>query len=154
MTIDPGEVSQAGKITFAWTGADPWRSTLREDLQYAYRLDGEEWSPYSGNTIRSFDGLDVGAHTLEVKARDLAFNEDPTPAVKSFSVVPLVWRRPWFIGLILGFATITGFLITRIIVRDRRLPNADQSQDLPSSSTLKGGIIRIAGILPPPTMRR
>ena len=125
MTIDPGEASQGGKITFAWTGADPWRSTLREDLQYAYRLDGGEWSPYGGNMIRSFEDLDVGAHLFEVKARDLAFNEDPTPAVKSFNVVPLVWRRPWFIGLILGFVVITGFLITRIIVRDRRLFQAN-----------------------------
>ena len=126
MTIDPGEAFQGGKITFAWTGADPWQSTLREDLQYAYRLDGGEWSPYGADMIRSFEDLDVGTHTLEVKARDLAFNEDPTPAMKSFNVVPVVWRRPWFIGLILGFVTITGYLITRIIVRDRRLRQSNE----------------------------
>ena len=66
MTIDPGEASQGGEITFAWTGADPWQSTLREDLQYAYRLDGGEWSPYGADMIRSFEDLDVGTHTLEV----------------------------------------------------------------------------------------
>ena len=127
MTIAPGEVSQGGEITFAWTGADPYLSTLSEDLQYAYRLDGGEWSPYGGNMIRSFEDLDVGTHLFEVKARDLAFNEDPTPAAMPFKVVPLVWRRPWFIGLILGFVTITGYLITRIIVRDRRLFQANEA---------------------------
>ena len=126
MTIAPGEVSQGGEITFAWTGADPWLSTLSEDLQYAYRLDGGEWSPYGGNMIRSFEDLDVGAHLFEVKARDVAFNEDPTPAAMPFKVVPLVWRRPWFIGLILGFVVITGYLITRIIVRDRRLRQSNE----------------------------
>ena len=132
MTIAPDEVSEGGEITFAWTGADPWRSTLREDLQYAYRLDGGEWSLYSGNMIRSFEDLDVGAHLFEVKARDLAFNEDPTPAMMPFHVVPQVWRSPWFIGLILGFVVITGFLITRIIVRDRKLRQANE--DLASAN--------------------
>ena len=132
MIIAPDEVSEGGKITFVWTGKDLWRSTLREDLQYAYRLDGGEWSPYGGNVIRSFEDLDVGTHLFEVKARDLAFNEDPTPAVKSFRVVPQVWRRPWFIGLILGFVVITGYLVTRIIVRDRRLRQANE--DLASAN--------------------
>ena len=132
MTVVQDEVSQGERITFAWTGTDPWRSTLREDLQYAYRLDGGEWSPYSGDTVRSFGNLDVGTHMLEVKARDLAFNEDPTPAQMSFNVVPLVWRRPWFIGLISGFVILTGFLVSRIVVRDRRLRQANE--DLASAN--------------------
>ena len=126
MTIAPGEASLGGEITFAWTGVDPWRSTLREDLQYAYRIDGGAWSPYRGDMIRSFENLSVGTHTIAVKARDLAFNEDPTPAVKSFNVVPPVWRRAWFVGLLAGFVGMTGFLITRIIVRDRRLRQSNE----------------------------
>ena len=43
-----------------------------------------------------------------------------------FKVVPVVWRRPWFIGLILGFVAITGYLITWIIVRDRRLRQSNE----------------------------
>ena len=132
MTLAPDEVSEGGEITFAWTGTDLWESTLREDLQFAYRLDGGEWSPYDGNTIRSFEDLDVGAHTLEVKARDLAFNEDPVPSLVQFNVVPLVWRRPWFIGLISGFVILTGYLVSRIIVRDRRLRKANE--DLASAN--------------------
>ena len=132
MTIVQEEVSQGGKITFAWTGIDAWRSTLREDLQYAHRLDGGEWSPYGGDTILSFEGLDVGTHTVEVKARDLAFNEDPVPSLVQFNVVPLVWRRLWFISLILGFVILTGYLISRIIVRDRRLQKANE--DLASAN--------------------
>ena len=132
MTIVQDEVSLGGEITFAWTGIDPWRSNLREDLQYAYRLNGGEWSPYGGDRIRSFEDLDVGVHTMEVKARDLAFNEDPIPARMSFNVVPLVWRSLWFIGLISGFVILTGFLVSRIIVRDRRLRQANE--DLASAN--------------------
>ena len=132
MTIVQDEVSEGRKITFAWTGIDAWRSTLREDLQYAHRLNSGEWSPYGGDTVLSFEGLDVGTHTLEVKARDLAFNEDPIPSAMSFNVVPLVWRRLWFIGLILGFVSLTGYLISRIIVRDRKLRKANE--DLASAN--------------------
>ena len=126
MTIVQDEVSEGGKITFAWTGIDAYRSTLREDLQYAHRLNGGAWSPYGGDTVLSFEGLDVGTHTLEIKARDLAFNEEPIPTAMSFNVVPLVWRRLWFIGLILGFVILTGYLISRIIVRDRKLRKANE----------------------------
>ena len=132
MVIGQDEVSQGGKINFAWTGIDAWLSTLREDLQYTHRLNGGEWSPYSEDTILSFEGLDVGTHTVEVKARDLAFNEDPTPIVMSFNVVPLMWRRLWFISLIVGFVILTGYLISRIIVRDRRLQKANE--DLASAN--------------------
>ena len=132
MTIVQDEVSEGGKITFAWTGIDAWRSTLREDLQYAHRLNGGAWSPYGGDTILSFEGLDVGTHTLEVKARDLAFNEEPIPSAMSFNVVPLVWRRLWFVGLIVGFVVLTGYLISRIIVRDRKLRKANE--DLASAN--------------------
>ena len=126
MTIVQDEVSEGGKITFAWTGIDAYRSTLREDLQYAHRLNGGAWSPYGGDTVLSFEGLDVGTHRLEIKARDLAFNEEPIPTAMSFNVVPLVWRRLWFIGLILGFVILTGYLISRIIVRDRKLRKANE----------------------------
>jgi len=132
MTLAPNEVPEDEKITFAWSGTDLWRSTLSEDLQYAYRLDGGEWSPYSGDTVRSFEDLDVGTHTIEVKARDLAFNEDPVPSLVQFNVVPMVWRRPWFIGLISGFVILTGYLVSRIIVRDRRLQQANE--DLASAN--------------------
>ncbi|MCY3680324.1 MAG: ATP-binding protein [Gemmatimonadetes bacterium] len=132
MTLAPDEVPEGGEITFAWSGTDLWRSTLREDLQYAYRLDGGEWSPYSGDTVRSFEDLDVGTHTIEVKARDLAFNEEPVPSLVQFNVVPVVWRRPWFIGLISGFVILTGYLVLRIIVRDRRLRQANE--DLASAN--------------------
>ena len=52
----------------------------------------------------------------------------------------LVWCLSWFIRLILGFVTITGFLITRIIVKDRRLrlSNEELRQTMDERAEMEG----------------
>jgi RHS repeat-associated protein len=70
--------------TFAFTGHDDL--TPLAGLTFAWRLDGGPWSAFAGATVASVDGLADGTHTFEVKARDLAGNEDPTPARHAFTV--------------------------------------------------------------------
>jgi len=121
ITLSLDKVSQPGNTTLAWRGADPWKATPDEEVQYSYRLNGGEWSPFSHEKSHIFQALLSGDHTFEVKARDRDFNIDPTPAVMRFTVVPPVWRQPWFIALMaLLLGTIT-FQASRIVVRDRRL---------------------------------
>ncbi|MEQ1567585.1 MAG: hypothetical protein ABMA64_18225 [Myxococcota bacterium] len=55
-------------------------------LTWSYRLDSKSWSTWSDVTEVSLDGLDVGEHTIEARARDEWQNEDPTPALASFEV--------------------------------------------------------------------
>ncbi len=62
------------------------------NLQFSWRLDGAQFSPFSSQTQVSFTGLTPGPHVFEVKARDLAGNEDPTPATQAFTVSPLQVR--------------------------------------------------------------
>ena len=86
LTVSPTEVSLPGNTVFAWTGADPWGDTPDGEIQYACRLDGGGWSPFSSEKYRVLLGLPAGSHTFEVKARDRDFNEDPTPAAARFAV--------------------------------------------------------------------
>jgi hypothetical protein len=58
-------------------------------LQYAWRLDGGPYSAFDPSTQILLSGLSSGTHSFEVKARDLAGNEDPTPALQSFTVSAL-----------------------------------------------------------------
>jgi len=71
--------------------------------------------------------LDSGDYTFEVKARDLDFNEDATPARASFVVLPPVWKQGWFIGMVILFVSGIGFQTSRVIRRDRRLKNANEA---------------------------
>jgi hypothetical protein len=72
--------------TFTWTGSDD--STPTESLLYAYRLDPIEpsFSAFASETTKSYSNLPNGSYTFFVKAKDLAENEDPTPASRSFMV--------------------------------------------------------------------
>ncbi|MGH7331184.1 MAG: Ig-like domain-containing protein [Candidatus Rokuibacteriota bacterium] len=70
--------------TFTFTGTDTL--TLADHLQFAYRLDDGPWSAFAPATSATFTGLAQGAHRFQVKARDRAGNEDPTPADRSFTV--------------------------------------------------------------------
>jgi len=125
ITLSVDEVSQPGNTTLAWMGADAWRTTVGEELEYAWRLDGGAWSAFTRQRSRIFQSLSSGRHRFEVKARDRDFTEDPTPAVVEFTVVPPVWRQPWFVGLVLAFSGVTAFQGSRIVVRDRKLKEAN-----------------------------
>ena len=127
ITVPLDEVSQPGNTVLTWRGADPWDLTLDEDLQYAWRLDGDVWSPFSVEKNHVFFSLSSGDHTFEVKARDRDLNEDPTPATVHFEVVPPVWRQPWFVGLLAVLLCTIGYQTARVVRRDRRLQESNVS---------------------------
>ena len=78
-----GEIQDTG-ATFTFTGTD--NLTPVASLTFAWRLDGAPFGTFSTATTASFTGLAEGSHSFEVKVRDLAGNEDPTPAVRTFTV--------------------------------------------------------------------
>lgn len=86
ITGGPSGTIATTEATVTFTGTD--NLTPSEDLQFAWRLDGGPWSAYSPRTQVSLTGLSPGPHLFEVTARDLAENEDPTPAQQGFTVNP------------------------------------------------------------------
>ena len=121
ITLALDEVSQPGNTTLRWLATDPWQVTPPDQLQFSFRLNDGEWSPYSALQNHVFQALDSGEYQFEVKARDLDFNVDPTPAAMTFTVLPPVWQQPWFIALIVVFVSVTGYQAIRIISSNRRL---------------------------------
>jgi sugar lactone lactonase YvrE len=72
------------EATFTFKGTD--NLTPAGNFVFAWRLDGGGWSAFDAATTASFTNLAPGPHLFEVTARDLAGNEDPTPAQQSFTV--------------------------------------------------------------------
>ncbi len=124
-------VSQPGNTIISWKGKDAWHITRENELQYAWRLDGGEWSNYSSERSKVFFSMASGDHTFEVKARDRDFNEDPTPDVLLFHVVPPVWGQAWFLGLMVVLISVIVTQTGRVARRDRRLrrSNAELRRD-------------------------
>jgi PAS domain S-box-containing protein len=104
ITIGTKEVAQPGSVSVFWSGTAPWREPKDAQLQFSYRLDDQSWSPFTLESGHAFFTLASGRHHLEVRARDLDYNVDPSPAALDFVVLPPVWRQGWFIALVLVLA--------------------------------------------------
>jgi sugar lactone lactonase YvrE len=78
-----GTINEAS-ATFTFTGTDAL--TPAATLGLAWRLDAGPYSAFSTTGRATVTGLAPGSHVFAVKARDLAGNEDPTPAQRAFQV--------------------------------------------------------------------
>lgn len=121
------EVSQQGNTLISWTGEDFFGGTPDERLAYSYRLDGGAWSEFSNEEHHTFLNLGHGVHTLDVRARDLDLNVDPTPATIQFTVQPPVWKQTWFQLLLLAFLITIGVFEYRIISKKQKLEVLNKS---------------------------
>lgn len=121
------EVSRTGNTLVQWTGNDYFAQSAHEDLMYSYKLGDSEWSPFMEEDHFTFINLPHGEYTLQVRARDLDLNVDPTPAVVTFRVLPPVWKQMWFILLMLAFLTVLGVFEYRVITKKRKLEVLNKS---------------------------
>ena len=78
ITGGPGGTVSEPSATFTFAGTD--NLTAAAGLAFAWRLDGGAFTPFAVATSATLAGLGSGSHAFEVKARDLAGNEDPSPA--------------------------------------------------------------------------
>ncbi len=140
LTVLLDKISQPGNTALAWRGADAWHATPVAELLYAHRLDGGEWSAFAPEKNKLFLSLSSGEHTFEVKARDRDFNEDPTPAIARFTVVPPVWKQPWFVGLLAALFGAVVLQTGRVIRRDRR-PKREMERELQTAHTMQMGLM-------------
>lgn len=83
ITSAPPQTINHNDIVFKWTGSDDTTPTSK--LLYSYKL-GNSWSDWTTDEEKSFNDLSNSDYTFKVKAKDLAGNEDKTPAEVSFKV--------------------------------------------------------------------
>lgn len=80
----PSATTSQPIAVFAFTGAD--NLTPSSSLRFAWTLDGGPPSEFSAAATVTLGPLPPGLHAFEVRARDLAGNEDATPARREFVV--------------------------------------------------------------------
>ena len=85
MLTGPPQETAESTAMFTFIGVD----VQSVNLDFAWRLDGGAWSPFSASPAVELASLTPGTHRFEVKARDRAGNEDPTPAAQTFTVTAL-----------------------------------------------------------------
>lgn len=114
-------VSADGNCIISWEGTDYFSKTSTQNLMYSYRMDGGNWSDFKKEQQHTFTSLASGDHLLEIRARDLDFNVDPTPTLIQFKVLPPIWKQAWFIILIAAFLIIFGIYEYRVLSKKAKL---------------------------------
>jgi hypothetical protein len=72
----------AETMEVGWMGED----NKNESLAFSYRLNDDDWSPWTAEPTATIDLPEPGAHTMLVRARDSWMNVDPTPALLALEV--------------------------------------------------------------------
>ncbi len=123
-------VSSLGDTYISWSGQDPFENSPRDVLQYSWRFSGDEWSPFSSESGRTFNNLAGGKYEFAVRARDRDLNIDPVPAMIRFTVMPHVWQRPWFVSMVLSFVALIVLLVWVMIrIRERNLTERQAARE-------------------------
>ena len=92
-----------------------------EQVRYKYRLMGfdEQWSPPVEQSFTTYANLSPGTYTFELLARNNDGFWTDEPVTYTFSIVPPIWRREWFIGVLL--LVIAGSVLSVVRLRERSL---------------------------------
>lgn len=117
----PSNELSSNNILLSWTGSDRWKDTQTNKLVYSWQTDHSDWSVFSNDVKLALFDLKSGEHTIQVRARDIDGNIDPTPAKFEFHILPPTWQQPWFLVLIATLLSAIGYLSIRVIKRDRDL---------------------------------
>ncbi|MBM3237867.1 hypothetical protein FJZ31_16380 [Candidatus Poribacteria bacterium] len=85
ITSGPRGIVGERSVTFEYEGGDA--STPKDELSYSYRIDLDNWSPFTKRTIVTFSNLDdKKEHEFVVRARDKYGNTDLAGANARFYV--------------------------------------------------------------------
>lgn len=120
-SVFPQVVSQPGNTFLSWVAVDPWNCTAPDKLEYSFRLNQEEWTPFSTAASHYYLKMKSGNYRFQVRARDGDFNVEAVPAEVRFTVLAPVWQQGWFLSLMAAGVLIVGILEGLLIKRDKKI---------------------------------
>jgi signal transduction histidine kinase/ActR/RegA family two-component response regulator len=121
-------------------------------FRYSWRVDDSHWSPFQpwpGESL-PLPALGSGSHQLQVRARDVDGNIDPTPAVVKFDILPEpLQSQPWFSFVAALLALLLGWLVWLSFVHIRQIAttNSVLSQEVAVRRQTEAALERARGDL-------
>ncbi|MEM5565717.1 two-component regulator propeller domain-containing protein [Psychroserpens sp. AS72] len=97
-------------------------------IEYRYKLNDNEWSPWSKNNSQDLPELNFGAHDFYVQSRNHRWIMSE-PLKFSFFIESPLHQKPWFQWLLIGAAIlILAFLVYLYIKRLKRKNSEDKKR--------------------------
>ena len=87
-------------------------------IEYRFKLNDSDWSPWSTNNTQDFSELNYGAHQFNVQSRNYRWLESD-PVQFLFHIERPLYKKAWFQWLLIGFAGL--LLILSILLYVKRL---------------------------------
>jgi ligand-binding sensor domain-containing protein/two-component sensor histidine kinase len=90
-------------------------ASLGEELKYRYRLEGAQgdWSEPTTQRTVDFASLAPGSYRLMVKAISAEGTESAKPAGFTFTILPPIWQRWWFLSMVASLLVVMLFALYR-----------------------------------------
>lgn len=100
-------ITPGADVRIEFGGLDRWNYTREKDLQYSYRINRGEWSPFTLSNVYQTSNAKTGNYTMDVRCMDMSFNI--SPQIRSFEFSVLL---PWYqTHLFISFAVFSGIII-------------------------------------------
>jgi ligand-binding sensor domain-containing protein/two-component sensor histidine kinase len=84
-----------------------------EALRYQYRFADSEWSAPTDQRTINYASLSPGRYQFQVQAVTADGNASPRPATITFTILPPVWQRWWFVTLVALTVGLAAWVIYR-----------------------------------------
>jgi ligand-binding sensor domain-containing protein/two-component sensor histidine kinase len=90
-----------------------------ESLTYQYQLEGPQsaWSAPTPERRVNYAELAPGSYRFLVRAVNADRTSSRVPASVTFTILPPVWKRAWFVGTVIVLAIASGYSVHRYRVR-------------------------------------
>ena len=97
-------------------------------VEYCYKLNDNDWSPWSKNNTQDLPELNFGSHDFLVKSRNYRWKESESLKVSFFIESPL-HKKQWFQWLLIGLLILgLGFLVHQYIKRLKRKSSEEKKR--------------------------
>ncbi|WP_460220339.1 sensor histidine kinase [Psychroserpens sp. MEBiC05023] len=98
-------------------------------IEYRYKLNDNNWSPWSPITTQDYSELNFGSHDFVVQSRNHRWKESD-PLHFSFYIEPPLYKKTWFQWTIIGFILLVLSGLTYLYIKRIKRNNAKEKERL------------------------
>ncbi len=100
-----------------------------KQVQYRFKLNADDWSPWSKINKANFSGLSYGKHTFTAQSRNYRWKES-TPITFQFFIDSPLYQKPWFQWSIFAIVIIILIGIGYVYLKRIRVKNKRDKEQL------------------------